>query len=296
MAHSPVASPGAMSPRASRPHLQVPQGLRPSLKFTLATAAGSPSPLHEFCTLTPCPRQTVSSGARRLALILSPLLGTGLSLSSGLQTSSAVSGLVTLRVSSSGYFASFIPAYPATNLSLSLGGAQGPCRTCHVLVQWSLVTCVLALPSLITQALTCFPCFLAPHPPFLALSPVAAYCLLFADSACPLICWLPSLPQNPTHQDPGVGRTFWPLIHPCLLLPYFSQALCPWVRAGMRVVSAAVARRKVWTWRDIVPFSERRWGPVNLTSPPNQGRRAGTLFHREVVWEFQEGCKPSMLG
>lgn len=41
--------------RAHRPHLQVPQGLRPSLKFTLATAGGSLSPLHESCTLTLAP-------------------------------------------------------------------------------------------------------------------------------------------------------------------------------------------------------------------------------------------------
>lgn len=30
---------------------------RPSLKFTLATAGGSLSPLHEFCTLGPSPTQ-----------------------------------------------------------------------------------------------------------------------------------------------------------------------------------------------------------------------------------------------
>lgn len=66
---------------------QGPWGLRPSLKFTLATAGGSLSPLHELCTPTPCPSQTlsgmVSPGACKPARTLCPLLRPGLSLSSG---------------------------------------------------------------------------------------------------------------------------------------------------------------------------------------------------------------------
>lgn len=73
--------------RAPRPRLHVSQGLRPSLKFTLATAGGSPSPLHEFCTLTPCPSQTLPC---RPALTLCPLLDPDLSLTSGLWAASAV--------------------------------------------------------------------------------------------------------------------------------------------------------------------------------------------------------------
>lgn len=80
-----------------------------------------------------CPAQTLllkSIWGMWDSISLLPSLRSDLSLPSGLQTSSALSDLVTLRVFSFSHFASFIPAYLATNLSLSPSGAQGPSRAC----------------------------------------------------------------------------------------------------------------------------------------------------------------------
>lgn len=139
---------------------------------------------------SPSPCQTL--GAHKPALPSFPLLSPDLSLSSGLQASCAVSGLVTLREPFlSGYLASHILACPATNLSLSPDGAQGPSRACHVLVWWSLVTCVH----------TSFPQHAGTHSPASHLpSPVS--CLSFAASMLiPLPRHFPGWILYPTHQS-----------------------------------------------------------------------------------------------
>lgn len=71
----------------------------PSLKFTLATAGAALSPLHDLQPMScPDPAANVMLWGMWDSISLLPSLGSDLSLSSGLQTSSAVSGLVTLRV------------------------------------------------------------------------------------------------------------------------------------------------------------------------------------------------------
>ena len=128
-----------------------------SLKFTLATAGSSLSPLHDFAVnLLPrlCCEHCVL-GAHGPASPILPSLGSDLYLSSGLQTSSAVSGLVTLRMP----FTSTILPHSSqfilhTNLSLGPKGAQGPPRACPLLVQWSLVMRVHARLTPVTQAVS----------------------------------------------------------------------------------------------------------------------------------------------
>lgn len=127
------------------------------MKFTLATAGSSLSPLHDFAVnLLPrlCCEHCVL-GAHGPASPILPSLGSDLSLSSGLQTSSAVSGLVTLRMP----FTSTILPHSSqfilhTNLSLGPKGAQGPPRACPLLVQWSLVMRVHARLTPVTQAVS----------------------------------------------------------------------------------------------------------------------------------------------
>ena len=97
----------------------------------------------------------IQTGARD-SISLLPSLGSDLSLPSGLQTSSALFGLVTLRVFSFSHFASFIPAYLATHLSLSPNGSQGPSRACPLLAQWSLMMRVHR-PTPVTQAVAHLP-------------------------------------------------------------------------------------------------------------------------------------------
>ena len=164
----------------------------PSLKFTLATAGAALSPLHDLQPVScPDPAANVMLWGMWDSISLLPLLGSDLSLPSGLQTSSALSGLVTLRVFSFSHFASFIPAYLATNLSLSPNGAQGPSRACPLLVQWSLVMRVHAQPFPVAQALTPLPplppCSPSPIPGF---EPNCSLCLPFTD--CPSTLGLPS--------------------------------------------------------------------------------------------------------
>lgn len=142
-----------------------------------------------------------------------PLLGPDLSLSLGLRASCAVSGLVTLREPSpSSCLASCLPACPATNLSLSPDGAQDTSRACLVLVRWSLVMCVHALPSPSTQALT-QPASRAPLPP---PSPIPSFQppgsllpFLRCLSACPLAQALlqpDSAPCPPVRTPPASPR------------------------------------------------------------------------------------------
>ena len=128
----------------------------PSLKFTLATAGAALSPLHGLQPMScPDPSANVMLWGMWDSISLLPSLGSDLSLSSGLQTSSAVSGLVTLRMP----FTSTILPHSSqfilhTNLSLGPKGAQGPPRACPLLVQWSLVMRVHARLTPVTQAVS----------------------------------------------------------------------------------------------------------------------------------------------
>lgn len=143
------------------------------MQFTLATDGSSLSPLRDFAVnLHPrhCCEHCVL-GAHGPASPDLPSLGSDLSLSSGLQTSSAVFGLVTLRVP---FTSTILPHscqfFLHINLSLSPKGAPGPPRAGPVLVQWSLVMRVHARPAPVTQAVTrlpaLVPCTLFPIPGF----------------------------------------------------------------------------------------------------------------------------------
>ena len=97
----------------------------PCLKFTLATAGGSLNPLHESAAnLLPrlCCEHCVLEAHGPASPIL-PSLGSDLSLCSGLQTSSAVSGLVTLRLPFTSTILPHLSQFILhTNLSLSPKG------------------------------------------------------------------------------------------------------------------------------------------------------------------------------